>query len=50
MKLIHGSGFKIEDKRRIIPFIFQQIITVVRCICRAMENLQINFEKAQNEV
>jgi len=50
MKLIHGRGFKLEEKRRIIPFIYQQIITVVRCICRAMQNLRINFEKARNEV
>jgi hypothetical protein len=50
MKIIHGRGFRAEEKRRIIPFIYQQILTVVRCICRAMENLRINFEKAQNEV
>jgi hypothetical protein len=50
MKLIHGRGFKPEEKRRIIPFIYQQIITVVRCIYRAMQNLRINFEKARNEV
>lgn len=50
MKLIHGRGFKPEEKRRIVPFIYQQIINVIRCICRAMENLRINYEKTQNEV
>jgi hypothetical protein len=50
MKLIHGRGFKMEEKHRIIPFIYRQIITIVRCICRAMNNLRINFEKARNEV
>ncbi len=50
MKLIHGRGFRAEEKHRIIPFIYQQIISVVRCICRAMENLRIKFENTQNEV
>ncbi|CAF0987549.1 unnamed protein product [Adineta steineri] len=49
MKLIHGQGFKEEEKHRIIPFIYKQIIIVVRCICRAMENLRINFENTKNE-
>jgi hypothetical protein len=50
MKIIHGQGFRPDEKRRLIPFIYQQIITVVRCICRAMANLRINFAKARNEV
>jgi hypothetical protein len=50
MKLIHGRGFKADEKHRIIPFIYQQIINVVRCICRAMENLRIKFENTRNEV
>ena len=50
MKLIHGRGFKLDEKRRLIPFIYEQIIHVVRCICRAMQNLRIRFEKARNEV
>ena len=50
MKLIHGRGFKTDEKRRLIPFIYQQIITVVRSVCRAMESLRISFEKVGNEV
>ena len=50
MKLIHGAGFKKEEKNRYIPFIYQQIISIVRCICRAMGILRIKFENKRNEV
>ncbi|CAF0775269.1 unnamed protein product [Rotaria sp. Silwood1] len=49
MKLIHGQGFKADEKRRLIPFIYRQIVNVVRCICRAMHILQIKFENERNE-
>jgi hypothetical protein len=50
MKLIHGRGFRIEEKRRLVPFIYRQIVNVVRCICRAMRLLSISFEHEHNEV
>jgi hypothetical protein len=50
MKLIHGRGFGTDEKRRLVPFIYRQILSVVRCICRAMRILCINFEKDRNEV
>ena len=50
MKLIHGQGFRADEKRRLVPFIYQQIVSVARCICRAMENLRIDFEKTRTEV
>jgi hypothetical protein len=50
MKLIHGRGFKVDEKRRLVPFIHRQILSVVRCICRAMRILSINFQEDQNEV
>jgi hypothetical protein len=50
MKLIHGRGFKTDEKRRLVPFIYRQILSVVRCICRAMRILRINFQEDQNEV
>jgi hypothetical protein len=50
MKFIHGQRFKIEEKRRLIPFINQQIISIIQCICRAMQTLCIPFENPQNEV
>ena len=50
MKMIHGRGFHIDEKRRLIPFIYRQIITLVRSICRAMRMLCIDFEKPTNEV
>jgi hypothetical protein len=50
MKLIHGRGFRAEEKSRLVPFIYRQIVSVVRCICRAMRILSINFEKKRNEV
>ncbi|CAF0794081.1 unnamed protein product [Rotaria sordida] len=49
MKLIHGQGFKEDEKRRLIPFIYRQILSVVRCICRAMKMLHIRFENERNE-
>ena len=50
MKLKHGRGFSIEEKCRLIPFINQQIIGVIRCISQAMQTLRIPFENPQNEV
>ena len=50
MKLIHGQGFRPDEKRRLVPFIYRQILSVVRCICRAMRMLCIDFEKDQSEV
>ncbi len=50
MKLIHGRGFKADEKRRLVPFIYRQVVSVVRCICRAMGALCINFEIDGNEV
>jgi len=50
MKLIHGQGFRVDEKRRLVPFIYRQIVSVIRCICRAMRLLQINFHDHQNEV
>jgi hypothetical protein len=50
MKLIHGRGFRADEKRRLVPFIYRQILNVVRCICRAMRILHINFQENQNEV
>ncbi len=50
MKLIHGRGFKNDEKRRLVPFIYRQILSVARCICRAMNILRINFQEHQNEV
>lgn len=49
MKLIHGQGFKVDEKRRLVPFIYRQIVAVIRCICRAMRLLQINFHDNENE-
>lgn len=50
MKLIHGLGFQPDEKRRLVPFIYRQIITVIRIICRAMRILHIRFQEDQNEV
>jgi len=50
MKLIHGRGFRMDEKRRLVPFIYRQILSVVRCICRQMHVLCIRFADARNEV
>jgi hypothetical protein len=50
MKFQHGRGFSIEEKRRLIPFINQQIIGIIRCICQAMKTLDIPFENPRNKV
>ncbi|CAF1085986.1 unnamed protein product [Adineta ricciae] len=49
MKLIHGQGFRIDEKRRLVPFIYQQILSVARCICRQMSILCIRFQDHRNE-
>ncbi len=50
MKYQHGRGFSLEEKRRLIPFINQQIIGIIRCICQAMKTLEISFENPENDV
>lgn len=50
MKLIHGQGFRMDEKRRLVPFIYQQILSVARCICRQMSILCIRFQDHRNEV
>ena len=50
MKFLHDRNFTIEEKRRLIPFINQEIIDVMRCICQAMQTLCIPFQNPQNEV
>jgi hypothetical protein len=50
MKFMHNRGFKIEEKRRLISFIYRQIFSIVQSIYKAMETLDIPFEKSQNEV
>lgn len=50
MKLIHGKGFHVDEKRRLVPFIYRQIVTLVRSICRAMRTLGIRFQLEHNEV
>jgi len=50
MKFQHGRGFSIEEKYRLIPFINQQIIGIIRCICQAMKTLDIPFANPRNEV
>jgi hypothetical protein len=42
MKFMHGQGFKIEEKYRLIPIVYRQIIY--------MQTLFISFGNPQNEV
>ena len=50
MKFQHGRGFSLEEKLRLIPFINQQIIDIIRCICLAMKTLEIPYENPESEV
>ena len=50
MRLKQGRGFSIEERRRLIPVVNQQIVGTIQCICRAMQTMSIPFENTQNEV
>ena len=50
MRLKHGRGFGIEERRRVIPVINRQMIDIIQSIGRAMQTLSIPFENTENEV
>jgi hypothetical protein len=50
MKFMHGQGFKIEEKYRLIPIVYRQIIYTMQHICQAMQTLCIPFGNPKNEV
>ncbi|CAG5098844.1 Oidioi.mRNA.OKI2018_I69.XSR.g16028.t2.cds [Oikopleura dioica] len=48
MKIIHGNGFSDDDKKHGLKYIYQNIFTSVQNLIKAMHQLQIEYERAEN--
>ncbi|XP_062854706.1 guanine nucleotide-binding protein subunit alpha-14 [Trichomycterus rosablanca] len=49
MRIIHGAGYTEEDKKTFTKLVFQNIITAIQAMVRAMEALSITLGDAANE-
>lgn len=50
MRIIHGQGYSDEDKRGYIPLVYQNILSAMQSLTRAMENLRIPYKDPANPV
>ncbi|XP_036434447.1 guanine nucleotide-binding protein subunit alpha-14 [Colossoma macropomum] len=50
MRIIHGSGYTEEDKKSFTKLVFQNIVTAMQSMIRAMEMLKISFSNSENQV
>lgn len=50
MRIIHGTGYSDEDKKRFIQLIYQNIFMAIQCIIKAMDFLKIEYEYENNRV
>lgn len=50
MRIIHGAGYTEEDKKTFTKLVFQNIITAMQSMIRAMETLSISLGSADNQV
>ena len=50
MRIIHGQGYSDEDKRGYIPLVYQNILSAMHSLTRAMENLRIPYKDSANPV
>ena len=50
MRIIHGQGYSDEDKRGYIPLVYQNILSAMHSLTRAMENLRIPYRDSSNPV
>ena len=50
MRIIHGQGYSDEDKRGYIPLVYQNILSAMHSLTRAMENLRIPYKDPANPV
>lgn len=48
MRIIHGQGYSDEDKRGYIPLVYQNILSAMHSLTRAMENLRIPYRDSSN--
>lgn len=48
MKIIHGNGFGTEEKKNGLKYIYQNILTSIQNLIRAMRQLEIEYEKGAN--
>ncbi|XP_067425336.1 guanine nucleotide-binding protein subunit alpha-14 isoform X1 [Emydura macquarii macquarii] len=49
MRIIHGSGYTDEDRKSFTKLVYQNIITAMQAMIRAMDNLRINYTYEQNK-
>jgi hypothetical protein len=50
MRIIHGQGYSDEDKRGYITLVYQNVITAMHSLTRAMETLKIPYKDTSNPV
>lgn len=50
MRILHGSGYSEEDKRKFIPVIYKNIYMAMTSMIKAMELFDIPYENEQNQV
>ncbi|XP_078054360.1 guanine nucleotide-binding protein subunit alpha-14-like [Mustelus asterias] len=49
MRIIHGSGYSEEDRKAFAKLVYQNIITAVQSIVRAMDILNIQYQQPGNK-
>ncbi|TSO88120.1 Guanine nucleotide-binding protein subunit alpha-14 [Bagarius yarrelli] len=49
MRIIHGAGYSEEDKKTFTKLVFQNIITAIQSMIRAMEALSISLGSSDNQ-
>jgi len=49
MRIIHGNGYSLEDKRQHIRLVYQNVFMAMQSMIRAMETLEIEYEDPASE-
>jgi len=47
MRIIHGDGYTIDDQKNFIKYIYQNVLTSIQNLIKAMKQLQIDYEHSQ---
>lgn len=50
MRIIHGSGYSDEDRKGFTKLVYQNIVTAMQAMIRAMDTLRIQYLCEQNKV
>lgn len=50
MRIIHGNGYSLEDKRQHIRLVYQNVFMAMQSMIRAVETLHINYNDKTAEV